>query len=182
MNKEQEKLAATAAKLRDQLATAQAAVDAIRAKLSRVEAKLSGEPPQETGLDMLWKAAPPMARTRSSKFKCRAAYLRIPAAQRPRVSDMLAALKAWSRCQEWKKDEGQFVPALDRWIRDRRWEDLPEDVQADPLARYRAPRKPAPQLPPEELASAEDIAAICQSDWLKKIPQTASTPQTETEQ
>lgn len=165
--KEQLKYQATAEKLRGQLATAQAEVDILMAKLSRVEARLTGEPPQETGLDLLWKAAPAMARKRSSKFKCRAAWNRIPQAHRPRVSVLLDAIRAWSSDPEWKKDEGQFIPSLDRWIKERRWEDLPEDTRQDPLARYRQTAKPQPVAPPEDLATPDDIAAICQSDWLK---------------
>ncbi len=168
--KEQQKLESIAAKLRAQFANAQAEADILRARLSRAEAKLAGEPPQETGLDLLWEAAPSMARKRSSKFKCRAAWNRIPSAQRPRVSVLLDAIRAWSRDPEWKKDEGQFVLALDRWIRERRWEDLPETTSQDPLARYRQPAKPQPPQPPEDLATADEIAEICRTDWLKPKP------------
>lgn len=165
MTKDQQQLAARAEKLRLALADAQAVVDNIRAKLTPIEAKLAGEPCGETGLDMLWKAAPAMARTRSSKFKCRVAWNRIPPRDRPRVPDLLAALKAWSRCGEWKKDEGQFIPALDRWIRERRWEDLPEDVRLDPNARYRVPQKPIPVVPPEDRATPEYIAAFLNKNF-----------------
>lgn len=145
MSASKQKLESDAAKLRDKIAEAEATLGSLRSRLAKIEGKLTGEPTPETGLDMLWKEAPAMARTRSSKYKCRVAWNRIPAGQRPRISEVLAALKAWKRCFEWKKDDGQFVPALDRWIKERRWEDWPEDVSRDPGARYRvSPPKPAP--------------------------------------
>jgi hypothetical protein len=156
-----EKLSAEAATLYGQWADAQAAADQILAKLNKLKAKINGDPMPDTGLDLLWQAAPPMARTRSSKYKCRVAWNRIPAAHRPRVPVMLDALAAWKRCDEWQKDDGQFIPALDRWIRERRWEDLPETARVDPSARYRcqAPA-PLPQTPPEERATPEEIKAM----------------------
>lgn len=166
MTKAQQKLESQAAKLRDALAKAEAAVDELKAKLRKVEGKLAGDPTPDTGLDILWNEAPPMARTRSSKFKCRAAWNRIPSNQRPRVVEVIAALKAWKRCFEWKKDDGQFVPALDRWIRERRWESLPEDVSRDPMARYRTVQKAVPQTSPEDAATPEDVAAAL-ADFLK---------------
>lgn len=161
MSAAREKLTARAEKLRTQLAAAQATVDDLKAKLAKIEGTLAGDPPPETGLDLLWKEAPAMARTRSSKYKCRVAWNRIPPRDRPRVPEVLAALKAWKRCFEWKKDDGQFVPALDRWIKERRWEDWPEDVKKDPGARYRTVEKPAPTAP-----SAEDQAAL--AEFLKQ--------------
>lgn len=146
-------------KLRAQYAASQATADQLRARLIKLEVRLDGGPAPETGLEMLWAAAPPIARTRSSKYKCRVAWNRIPAPQRPRVPDLLAALKAWSRCEEWKKDDGRFVPALDRWIKERKWEDLPQSA-ADPLARYRCPRTAPPPQPPADPATREDLNSI----------------------
>lgn len=162
ITKQEQTLAARAEKLRNQLAAAQAVVDDLRAKLDKIEGKLAGEPTPETGLDMLWAEAPPMARTRSSKYKCRVAWNRIPAGQRPRVSEVLDALRIWKRCHEWKKDDGQFVPALDRWLRDRRWEDVPEDARPDPGARYRTAPKPV-----EYVRTPEDEEAL--REFLKPL-------------
>jgi hypothetical protein len=148
-------------KLRAEYAAAQATADQLRVRLVKLEAKATGAPPPECGLDMLWKAAPPMARIRSSKYKCRAAWNRIPAAGRPPVQELLAALRAWMRCAEWRKDDGQFVPGLHRWIGDHQWENLPETVTADPSARYRVTPQPAPPpVPPEDQATPEEIKAM----------------------
>lgn len=153
------KLEAQAARLRKDYAAAQATADVLRARLSRAEARLSGEPMPETGLDLLWEAAPPMARKRSSKFKCRQAWLRVPQAQRPRVSTLVDAIRAWSRDPEWRKDDGQFVPALDRWIRERRWEDLPENQR--PIVRAPQSKPITHQVPDGDTpATPEEIAAV----------------------
>jgi len=42
----------------------------------------------------------------------------------------LHAIRAWSKSHNWQKDGGQFVPALDRWLRDRGYEDLPHGYAA----------------------------------------------------
>lgn len=121
------------------------------------------DPPGGGGdwLDELWAAAPAPARTRSSRHKVRKAWDRIPAAQRPPPLTVIAALAGWKRCWEWKRDDGQFVPALDRWLRDRRWAEVPEDGKAAVAgSRARLPTKPLPVVAPEDLATPEDIAAL----------------------
>lgn len=163
MTKAEQKLHSDAERLRDKLAAAQAVVDDLRARLDRIERKLTGEPPKETGLDMLWKAAPPMARTRSSKQACRKQWNRIPESERPRIAEILTAMRAWSRCWDWKKDGGMYVPGLDKWIRDRRWENLPEDTAGSGQRGFEPARKiqqPAAPTSEDELpATAADIAA-----------------------
>jgi hypothetical protein len=162
MSKSAEKQIATAQRLRRQLADAEAVVAQIRARLAKVEGRLSGEPPTETGLDMLWKAALPIARLRSSKLQCRQEWLRIPAQDRPQVKDAIDALLLWNRCFEWKKDGSQFVPGLHRWIKLRQWENVPDDVR-EAASRYRSTPKPIIQTPPEEAITPEDLAAAAAS-------------------
>lgn len=146
-------------RLRAQVAEAEAKLGTLRARLARIEAKLTGAPAPETGLDLLWAAALPMARTRSSKLQCRAAWNRIPAHERPTVQTALTALHAWNSCHEWRKDGSQFAPALHRFIKNRMWEDVPETNTAAP-SRYRSAPKPVPATAPEDAATPEDIAAI----------------------
>ena len=163
MSATREKLESQAAKLRKQLAEAQAVVDGLQMKLAKVEEKLGGPrtvPAPQCGLDILWSTALPIARTRSSKQQCRIEWNKIPKAQRPQVREMIEALKFWNRCEEWRKDGNAFVPALHRWIKNRQWENVPESAKHDPLSRYRSRPKPVPVTPPGEEASAEDIAHI----------------------
>lgn len=166
MSAGREKLEQQANRLRDELATAEAVVADIKTRLAKIEAKLTGEPPPQTGLDMLWAAALPIARTRSSKIQCRTEWLRIPVSARPPVRTVIEALKVWNRCEEWKKDGNAFVPALHRWIKNRQWENLPESSRHDPMARYRN-AEPAPLPEPTD----EDRAAL--RDFLKLPPKSA---------
>ena len=166
MTKAEEKLRRDSDKLRNQLAAAQAVVDGIQTKLNRIERKLTGEPPSATGLDLLWNAAPPMARTRSSKFKCRQAWNRIPENDRPKFGEIMSALRAWSRCWDWKKDGGMFVPGLHKWIGERRWESLPEDTAGSAARKFESAPKPVTEPDPDAPldldslpATAADIAA-----------------------
>lgn len=170
MSKSKDQLADDAEKLRNRLADAQAVVDDLTRKLRRIEGKLTGEPAKATGLDMLWKAAPPMARTRSSKFLCLKAWNRIPESERPKFSDLMNSLRAWSRCWDWKKDGGMYVPGLDKWISERRFESIPEDTAGSAARKFETTSKPAmePDFGPDPdapldmdslPASAADIAA-----------------------
>lgn len=156
-----ESLEAKAAKLYHQWAAAQAVADQLSASLNKLKAKITDKPAPETGLDLLWAAAPAIARTRSSRVACRTAWNRLPRAERPRVAVAVEALKAWARCEEWKKDDGQFVPALHRWIKEQKWLDVPEAVRVDPSARYRCHQPPPPPpVAPEDVATPEDIAEM----------------------
>ena len=158
MSKAQEKLQSQAERLRRQLAEAEAVVGQLKTKLARLEAKLTGGPPPETGLDLLWKAARPIARTRSSKIQCRTEWNRIPAHQRPTIQTLLDALTVWNRCEEWKKDGGAYIPALHRWLRCRQWENLPTDNRSRPaIQAHTAPAKIKPTSP-DESVTASDIA------------------------
>ena len=153
MSKEQDKLNAQVNRLARQVAEAEAALGSLRAKLARAEARLTGSPAPETGLELLWKSALPIARIRSSKYRCRVEWNRIPQHERPTVKTALSALHAWNRCDEWKKDSNQFAPGLHRFIKERLWEDVPESPSA--ASRYRSTPPPAP---PEQ--TDEDRAAL----------------------
>lgn len=78
-----------------------------------------------SNLDPVWEAFPERGRRRSSRKKLHDAWKRLPARDRPSVQTLLDAIAAWKATEDWQKDSGEFVPALDRWIRDRKWADLP---------------------------------------------------------
>ena len=161
MSAAQTKLHTQAERLRKQLAAAEAQAEHLRNKLTTIDAKLSGAPAPITGLDLLWKAALPMARTRSSKVQCRTEWNRIPKEERPTVQAAIAALQIWNKCEEWKKDGNQFTPGLDKWIKRRQWENLPEGSTRDVAARYRTTPKPLPvSAPGEEVTDAAEIAKL----------------------
>lgn len=152
MTKAEKQLQARADKLRSKLAEAEALAEHLRNQLAKIDKRITGEPDKQTGLELLWKAAPPMARTRSSKVQCRKAWNLIPEAERPKIAEIIAAMRAWSRCWDWKKDGGMFVPGLHRWIQDRRWENLPEDTAGTGTRGFEAPKR-APQADPADVVT-----------------------------
>ena len=158
MSESKAKLDTAAKSLRSQIAEAQAKLETQQARLAKIEAQLDGKPAPTTGLDLLWDAALPIARTRSSKIQCRTEWNRIPVSERPKVADAVAALKIWNRSEEWRKDGNSYVPVLHRWIKNRQWENLPEVVRVVPSARYSTPQKPIPADDSETVSDPEEIA------------------------
>jgi hypothetical protein len=148
-------------KLRRQLADAEATVSGLKLKIAKAEAGLTGEPVPVSGLEMLWHAALPIGRNRSSKQQCRIEWNKIPKGDRPAIETLVSALKVWNRSDEWRKDGHSFVPGLHRWIARRCWEDLPE-VEA---ARSRTPSARTLDIagPSPDAATPEEIAAMFQS-------------------
>jgi hypothetical protein len=150
-------IATTLTQLRKKLADTEATASGLKLKIAQMEAQITGQPVPLSGLDALWKVALPIARNRSSKHLCRKAWNLIPKGERPEVETMISALKVWNRSLEWKKDGNQFVPALDRWIKERRWEDLPE--VPTPSARYVTIPKPTQKADPDqEITDPAEIA------------------------
>lgn len=145
----------TIGKLRRQIAELESRLDALRIRLAKAEAKLSGTKPAApgTGLEMLWAAALPKARERSSRHRCRVEWNRIPIAERPLVKTLLDALQAWNRCEAWRCDGHAFVPGLHRFIKDRMWEDLPQDSR-------RIIDRPTTKTAPTPTRTEEDEAAL----------------------
>ena len=131
--------------VRRQLADAEAAVGSLRAKLAKMAAHAAGEAEPVCGLDLLWDAALPMSRQRSSKHRCRIAWQRLPAACRPTVAVAISALKAWNRCTQWYLDDHAYAPGLHRFIGERMWEALPEESKTPaPMHRNMSSIKPIP--------------------------------------
>ena len=160
----------TIAALTRRIADTEATLGSLRSKLAKAQAKDTGVQAPPSGLDLLWKAALPMSRKRSSKHLCRVAWNRLPQSERPLVADAVTALKAWNRDDEWRKNDGMFAPGLHRFISERKWEDLPEGSRADPLARYRcATPKIQPQNPADSVTDREEIRALLS---LKPTPKT----------
>ena len=167
MSTTHDKLHATAAALRKKLAEAEAVADQLRAKLMLAEAKLTGGPVPLSGLELLWQAALPKSRERSSKHRCRTAWNRIPQGERPRMETMISALKAWCRCEAWKAEGGLYAPGLHRFIQERMWEDLPEVEKA--RSRTPSARVYAPAAPAQDAATPAEIAEILGSIQLRRV-------------
>lgn len=145
--------------LRRQVAEAEATLGALRAKLARLEAKESGGEVPVCGLDLLWDAALPMSRQRSSRQRCRQAWSRLPASARPAVVVAVAALQAWNRCDQWRSNDNLYAPGLHRFISERMWESLPEKSKATaPLQRNMS--SPAPAVQGHQADAVTDQAEI----------------------
>lgn len=43
--------------------------------------------------------------------------------------DVMGALRLQKRCQDWMKDDGQFIPQAATWVNGRRWEDEVENQE-----------------------------------------------------
>ena len=162
MSKSKAQLATEANKLRVKIAETEAILQGLRNRLAKIDTQATGEPASEDGIQAIWNAALPISRTRSSKVLCRKAWNMIPASERPKIADAVSALAAWNRCEEWKKDGNQYAIGLDRFIKERRWESLPETkAERDGLARYRTASKQLPTTDPD--------AAILDRDEIAKL-------------
>lgn len=75
-------------------------------------------------LQLIWESYPQKGKS-EGKRKAMEAWLRIPAKDRPDMETLKKALNAWNNSQQWKDG---FVVAANRWISQRRWENLPEQV------------------------------------------------------
>ena len=148
--------------LRRQVADAEAVLGALRARLAKMEAAAAGEAAPVCGLDLLWDAALPISRQRSSKQKCRVAWARLPASARPTIAVAVAALKCWNRCKQWYIDDHQYAKGVDKFISYRMWESLPEESNtAAPLHRNMSPKpRPAEANFDEPVIDQAEIARL----------------------
>jgi hypothetical protein len=152
--------AAKIRKLTRQIAELEAKLGGLREELAKLQLA-PGEVAPQTGLDLLWDAALPKSRERSTRQQCRVEWHRLTVGVRPKIEDAVAALKAWNKSEQWSKNGGEFAPGLHIFIKNRKWEDLPQ--VRDPIARYRStpkPAAPAPAANPDEYASEDDIREI----------------------
>ena len=71
----------------------------------------------------LWNNSPAKARNRSSKKKVSEAWKKIKTSDRPCSQQLVEAIKAWSLTEDWQNG---YAPGLHLWIKDEKWQDLPE--------------------------------------------------------
>lgn len=72
------------------------------------------------------------------------------------VQQILSSVAAQKSCEQWKKDQGQYIPHPSTWLNGKRWLDQHAvEVQAKPPVMYKE-HKPLPQgvPPPPEVAEA----------------------------
>ena len=116
-------------------------------------AQPAGEQQAEPRLDDLWSEYPRQVHRLSAqrewdKLKPDAALL----------AQMLEAVRAWRRTPDWTRNDGQYVPKLARWLRERRWMDVP-GIAARPSSSIATPAIPKPRrLSAQELARNKALA------------------------
>ena len=71
-----------------------------------------------TDFDTFWKAYP----KRVAKGDARKAWTQTQNI-RPALPDLLAAIEAQAKSDQWRKNDGQFIPYPATWLRGERWED-----------------------------------------------------------
>lgn len=92
--------------------------------------------PDEADVERIWALWPQPGRARSSKKKVRSELGRRLKAG-ARIEDVLRGARLFAGSADAQKEGGRFVPALDRWIRDERWEAMLEAPRPAPDVRRR---------------------------------------------
>jgi len=71
-----------------------------------------------TDFDTFWKAYP----KRVAKGDARKAWTQTQNI-RPALPELLAAIEAQAKSDQWRKNDGQFIPYPATWLRGERWDD-----------------------------------------------------------
>lgn len=79
--------------------------------------------------ELIWSIAPNTGKSRSSQYRVEQEWSKIPQKERPDEETILSALKAWISSDDWTRENGQFVPGIHRWVKDRKWECPPPPSQ-----------------------------------------------------
>ena len=77
--------------------------------------------PNDPEFDRWWEAYP----RKVSKGDARKAWFQTKALH-PQIMDMLKALAVQKASDEWRQDEGKWIPYPATYLRNERWSDVPE--------------------------------------------------------
>jgi uncharacterized protein YdaU (DUF1376 family) len=81
----------------------------------------SAEEPYPPEFESAWREYPKTPPGRSVKADSYAAWKQ----KRPPLARFLENLAAWKRCREWTKDQGEYVPGMQKFIRKGFWQHPP---------------------------------------------------------
>ena len=107
--------------LGNQLATNwQPTVALSKGKISKdkISQRLLADGLRDSGFDLFWKTYP----RKVKKAEAQTAWIKHKA-DRPPIDEIVTTIEAWSKADDWTKDNGQFIPYPASWINSRRWED-----------------------------------------------------------
>lgn len=90
------------------------------------------------GMQRFWDAYPKRGRIRSSRAACMKVWSQKKL--EVRTDEVLTALAKWNACDEWAKEDGKYVPAADRFLREGKFEDPPEPSRSQQELVLEAPR------------------------------------------
>lgn len=88
---------------------------------------MNDKPADDPGFTAFWSAYP----RRVAKGEARRAWKQT-ASIRPPLPDILAAIEAQKRTEQWRKDGGTYIPHPATWLRAERWDDETE-IHAEPV-------------------------------------------------
>lgn len=103
----------------------------------KVKVKEGKKPSEEevSFLKELWSTCPKTGRERSSQRKVRTAWMSL--SPKPNMPDVMQSLGSWLTSTAWTDGEGQYVPGLDRWLRDRKFDILPQQKKVSASGKKR---------------------------------------------
>lgn len=76
-----------------------------------------------------WAAVPPKGRERSGRDKALKAWtaaVKEAGGGAVGAADLAESLRVWCASDAWTRAGGEYVPGIDRWLREGRWRDKPE--------------------------------------------------------
>ena len=93
--------------------------------------------------DLFWQAYPTGSRGKSGKGAAWKSWARQKLDRQ--LSEIIAAIAKWKKCDQWTKDQGAYIPNPATWLNQKRWE--------DELPRAEASDQPIP--PPGEMSERD---------------------------
>lgn len=79
------------------------------------------------GFAKFWNACPAKARQRSGRAVALAEWKRQNLEQF--AEPALTSLQAWKQCEAWRKDAGQFIPGIHRWLKAELYRERPASAE-----------------------------------------------------
>lgn len=85
-------------------------------------AKLEANEQLNNYFDIFWKEYP----KKKSKPTAKKEFLKLKKMDSELFDKIIDALKIQKNSNDWKKEEGKYIPYPQKWIKERRWEDIQE--------------------------------------------------------
>ncbi len=121
-----------------------------------LEKIMTKEEQRQNALKLIWNLAPAKARERSSREECRRA-LRLSKTHLGNTAAIVASLRLWKASEDWTRDGGKYIPGLHRWLRVRKWEDIPVSTHVAEARRNAAVR---PRVTEEDICNWKANASV----------------------